>query len=194
MPGLIVGVTGVAGCGKTTFSSRLVDAHGFQPASFAKPLKDECADRYGWDRRALDFDDAAQALGFESSFAYKEDVDRDLNMTRRQKLIEVASAKRAEDPDYYVKRCLPELTEGRWVIGDLRFLNEVQGVRAANGVIIRLIRTSREGVVTSAGDHASETEWRSVEPDFKFTPGEGIENVQSVADYFVGICHRQGLL
>jgi len=189
----IVGVCAVAGGGKTTFSERLRDMHGFSFASFASPLKDDCAERYGFDRGALDFDEAARALGYESSFAYKEEYVPDLDMTRRQALILRATEARAADPDIYVNLLIRKLEAGgKYVIGDVRFRNEVAAMRTAGGVLVRLYRPSREDVVTSAGAHESETEWKTIEPDFAFTPGEGIPLVQQAADDFVATLRATG--
>lgn len=77
-----LGIVGLAGSGKDTVANHVAEIFGFNHYKTAGPLKDLCAEIFGWDRAALDDDDAARAIGrfehepsrplFADSLAYKE--------------------------------------------------------------------------------------------------------------------------
>jgi len=64
--------------------------------------------------------------------------------------------RRAQDPDYWVKKTLAQIELDNpevALIGDLRFPNEVEGIRAAGGYVVRV---DRVGYVSDVPEHISE--------------------------------------
>ncbi len=174
---IIIGLQGAAGSGKTTFANWLVFQHEFELYSFADPLKDFCAGAFGWDRKKLDL------------LTYKEEQDPNLpdGWTRRRVLQHVGTdCFRAIDPEYWINKFRKKMQDENYnaakrdyVIPDVRFANECEAIWEAGGYIVRLERPGFEG--TTANSHASEQEWRSVEPDLTLAPAEGTESVQRAA-------------
>jgi len=64
--------------------------------------------------------------------------------------------RRAQDPDYWVKKTMARISEENpevALISDLRFPNEVEGIRAAGGYVVRV---DRVGYVSDVPEHVSE--------------------------------------
>lgn len=197
MKRVIVGVTGPSGSGKTTFANRLCAKHGFTHYSFASPLKDLCAQEFGWDRDALDYDEAARAIGFETSLAYKNAIDPEIGKTRREVLQHIGTEGfRHVDHDFWVKKAARTLHQmcGNVVISDARFFNEFRAIQCAlKGVLVMMLPPSGGAADTSGySAHSSEQDWVSSMPDFRFQPKHGIPHVYACADSLVHELHRSG--
>lgn len=188
---ILFALQGGAGCGKTTFANHLAKHHGFVQYSFADPLKDMCADLFGWNRGRLD------------ELAYKEEQDPDLppGWTRR-KVLQFAGTEfgRVIDAEFWIKKGKRRLEflknrdrndllltpdgliepPSGVVIPDCRFVNEAAAIRELGGFIIRLRRPGFVG--TELNQHVSEQEWQNVEPDLDLAPAEGRAAVERAAD------------
>jgi len=194
---IIVGVTGPSGSGKTTFAHRLCARHDFTYYSFASPLKDLCAEEFGWDRDALDYDEAAKTIGFETSLAYKNALDPELGKTRREVLQHIGTEGfRHVDHDFWVKKAVRALQgmQGNVVIGDARFFNEFTAIQCALNGVLALMLPPSEGAADTSGysAHSSEQDWTQAVPDFSFRPRYGIEHVYACADSLVSELRRAG--
>lgn len=168
---MIIGVVGAAGSGKSTFAARLCAQHAFTEYSFAKPLKDLCAQMFGWDRSRLD------------ELAYKEEQDPELptGWTRRRVLQHLGTEGFREiDPDFWVKLGKKALGTGDYVVPDVRFTNEAAAIKELGGFIVRIERSDFAG--TASKQHASEQEWQKIEVDLVVRPQNGVPNVQKAAD------------
>lgn len=185
----VVGIMGPAGCGKTTFAEQLIRCHGFRSYSFAKPLKDLCAQQFGWDRDRLD------------ELAYKEEQDPNLpaGWTRRRVLQFVGTdAFRHIDHEHWVKAARRELETQRtlcergaqgptlYVIPDLRFKNEAALVTELGGALVRLERLGFDSG-TEHTAHVSEQEWRQITPTHSYFAASGVGYVHDVADLFAEV-------
>lgn len=142
-----VGITGRAGAGKDYLASQLIDTHtAFVRTSFASALRGEIE----------------EVLGVDIPELYKKPTDPDV---RRLLQWWGTDFRRAEDPDYWVKRAEEKahsLAErGRVpVFTDVRFPNEADMIVRNGGLIVRVsarksVRRRRLG--TLPVDHPSET-------------------------------------
>lgn len=154
----IIGFCGAAGAGKDEAASVLISEYGFTKRSFADALRREVslalndeAYRWGiWDKLPEACQDAlldCLVLG---------DTDPWLKPTRTdmRRLLQIwgTEFRRAQDPDYWVKRDSETLTTtGRFVYTDVRFPNEEAHILCSDGV---LLRVARPGVVGNG--HSSE--------------------------------------
>jgi len=141
---MIIGVCGFIGSGKDTIADYLVNIHQFRRESFANTLKDAVAQIFGWDRDMLEG-------RTRQSREWREQVDtwwsQRLNMpnlTPRWVLqywgTEVC--RKAFHDDIWISALENKLRNSQddVVISDCRFPNEIQSIRNAGGIVIRVIR------------------------------------------------------
>lgn len=134
----VVGLTGVAGSGKSTVADYLVEAHGFTRLSFAAPLKkmlrtlnpiiditdNEGGSEYGEVRVGELF-----MLGWTEA-----QIKEDPNMgDEYRRLIQVLGTDciRAVDEDFWVNAAVAQMADedGKYVFDDVRFPNEAETIR-----------------------------------------------------------------
>jgi hypothetical protein len=141
---MIIGVCGLIGSGKDTIADYLQNIHQFRRESFAHTLKDAVACVFGWDRELIEG-------RTRESREWREQVDvwwaERLNMpnlTPRYVLqvwgTEVA--RRSFHDDIWIASLENKLrkTHDDVVISDCRFPNEIQAIRNAGGIVIRVVR------------------------------------------------------
>lgn len=142
-----VGITGKAGAGKDYLASQLIDTHpAFVRMSFASALREEIE----------------EVLGVDIPELYKKPTHPDV---RRLLQWWGTDFRRAEDPDYWVKRAEEKARSAAAqglipVFTDVRFPNEADMIVRNGGLIVRVsarksVRRKRLGVLPMA--HASET-------------------------------------
>ena len=144
---LLIAFTGRAGAGKSTAAARLVNRYGFKRMRFAEPLK--------W---------MLSAIGLTP-----DEIDGHLkeqpctllggkSPRHAMQALGTAWGRDSIDPDLWVRAWqlafekLP--TDVPVVIDDCRFPNEVEAIRANQGVLIRI---DRPGSISSAAGHVSES-------------------------------------
>ena len=141
---MIIGIAGFQGSGKDTIADYLQNIYGFKRDSFAATLKDAVAAVFGWDRELL------EGRTTESR-AWREQVDpwwaNRLNMpdlTPRLVLQKWGTevARKSWHDDIWIASLENKLSKAHndIVITDVRFPNEIQAVRNAGGVVIRVVR------------------------------------------------------
>jgi hypothetical protein len=141
---MIIGIAGFQGSGKDTIADYLQNIYGFKRDSFAATLKDAVAAVFGWDRELL------EGRTTESR-AWREQVDswwaNRLNMpnlTPRLVLQKWGTevARKSWHDDTWIASLENKLnqTHNDIVITDVRFPNEIQAVRNAGGIVIRVVR------------------------------------------------------
>ena len=145
---MIIGISGKARSGKDEVAKYLVKNHGFHRRAFADSLKD-----------------AARAIfGFNNDQVYgtkKEVVDEYWQRTPREilQLLGTECLRQGYGDDVWVRSLYKHILNTdceRWVIPDVRFISEVEGIRAWGGVIWRI---NRPGLVdVGIAGHASEHE------------------------------------
>jgi len=181
-PKLVIGFCGGVGAGKDSLAGHLASTLGFEPIEFAGPLKQLCADQFGWDVVRLSGADS-QAYKAESSGL----VGRGGRvMTRREILQQVGTeCFRAIDAEHWTKKAVAAASARlRSVPGlcfvDMRFCNEADALRSEFGdraVIVRVVKEEssalerfRTRVRHRLGmGHASEREWRDVRADLELS-------------------------
>ena len=182
---MIIGICGLIGSGKDTIADYLQNIHQFRRESFAHTLKDAVASVFGWDRELLEG-------RTRESREWREQVDpwwsERLGMpglTPRYVLqywgTEVC--RRGFHDDIWIASLENKLrkTHDDIVISDCRFPNEIQAIKRAGGIVIRVVRGPEPvwfelAETVNAGDtgyhwrlsknelekyniHASETAW-----------------------------------
>lgn len=185
---MIIGLSGKAGSGKTTFA-KVAEILGFTRLSFADGVKQEVKeflDAYG-----IPFKDR----NLWGTQADKEEVIRRFSpglyalpggkhyytpkfLATFRELLQFwgTDFRRKQDPDYWVKRLVSQMVWGeKYVIDDLRFPDEAEAIRERGGKVIRIERPDTFKV--SNPNHASETVLDNYDFDLI------IENNDSLAAY-----------
>lgn len=124
--------------------------------SFAAPIKDVVASLFGWSRTALEGDTPESRAWREMADPWWAERLGIAGLTPRWALQRVGTEamRQGVHADVWVaamERRL-QLAEGRVVVSDVRFANEAAAIRAAGGVLVRVVRPGCE-----AAGHASET-------------------------------------
>ena len=141
---MIIGVCGFINSGKDTIADYLVNIHQFRRESFANTLKDAVANIFGWDRDMLEG-------RTRQSREWREQVDpwwaERLNMpdlTPRWVLQHWGTevCRRAFHDDIWIAALENKLRNSQddIVISDCRFPNEIKSIKAAGGIVVRVIR------------------------------------------------------
>lgn len=162
---MLIGITGAAGCGKSTVAEHLASKYGFLIESFAKPLKDCCAAIFGWRRDLLEGDTP-------DSRAWRETVDEvvsrrlgmeDVTPRRVLQLFGTDVCRGHLHPEIWIASMefRIDLRKGHYVIPDVRFVDEAEWIRKNGGIIICLL-----GPPGRDGAHISELLWKQIVPHY----------------------------
>lgn len=170
---MIIGVSGFALSGKDATGAYLAERYGFERVRFAAKLKSICADIYGFsheqiDGKAKDEPDPRYPLSGQCPKC-GEQCDQDTHgagwfcgpcgrlwpvcLTPRLAMQQLGTeGARRLYADVWVEATLRDLDPGRrWAVCDVRYPNEVEGIRRRGGKVIRRLRGAPES------DHPSET-------------------------------------
>lgn len=150
----LIGLCGPAGAGKDTLADELVAYHGFERMSFAGPIKQLVADRFGfevkrWEDREWK-DKPGAAFGCDVSFAQPIFSPRSWAQWLGTDVV------RRIDPNAWLR--VWEQTYNQrdpkipTVITDVRFDNEAESIRTRGGVVLQIVRDG----ANPAGAHSSE--------------------------------------
>lgn len=174
--GLIIGVAGRAGAGKTTIADILVKKHGFVGIALADPMKRFCKELFEFSNAQLwgTADDKArederypraggghltsryalQTLGTEWGRNCYEGVWVNYCLRTAASILRG----RQYDPQYGLATIFSRFFRPSGVvIHDVRFQNEFDAVKAVGGFLIHVTRPTA-GLVGKAAEHLSETE------------------------------------
>lgn len=177
---MIIGICGFIGSGKDTIADYLVEKLNFSRDSFAGTLKDAVAAIFGWDRTLVEG-------RTQEAREWREQVDpwwaERLNMPNLTprlvlQLWGTEVGRQAFHTDIWIASLENKLrkSKGDIVITDCRFPNEVQAIKNAGGIVIRVKRGpepdwyqlaewANRGLfvpqerLAKLGIHASETAW-----------------------------------
>ena len=144
---MIIGITGFIGSGKDTIADYLTTFHGYKRISFAGTLKDAVASVFGWDRELLEGTT-------KSSREWREQLD--LWWSERLCIPELTPrwvlqqwgtevCRQGFHNDIWVASVENQLRKAKdnIVITDCRFDNEVNAIKNAGGITMRVERGER---------------------------------------------------
>lgn len=141
---MIIGICGFQGSGKDTIADYLQNIYGFKRDSFAATLKDAVAAVFGWDRELLEGRTRESRIWREQVdpwWAKRLDMP---NLTPRLVLQKWGTevARKSWHDDIWIASLENKLTRAHndIVITDVRFPNEIEAVRNAGGIVIRVVR------------------------------------------------------
>jgi len=141
---MIIGVCGFIGSGKDTVADYLQNFHEFRRDSFASTLKDAVASVFGWDRELLEG-------RTKEARAWREQVDAwwanrllmpELTPRSILQLWGTEVCRRSFHDDIWIASLENKLRNSKddIVISDCRFPNEIQSIKAAGGIVVRIVR------------------------------------------------------
>lgn len=141
---MIIGFTGLIGSGKDTAADYLVNFHGFRRDSFANTLKDAVAFVFGWDRTLLEG-------RTKQAREWREQVDTWWaerlgmpNLTPRWVLQYWGTdvLRNHFHDDIWIASLENKLRKSTddIVISDVRFPNEIEAIKRAGGMVVRIKR------------------------------------------------------
>ncbi len=141
---MIIGVCGLIGAGKDTIADYLVNIHQFRRESFANTLKDAVAAVFGWDRELLEG-------RTRQSREWREQVDPwwaerlgmpDLTPRWVLQYWGTEVVRKSFHDDTWIASLENKLRQSKddVVISDCRFPNEIQAIKKAGGIVIRVHR------------------------------------------------------
>ena len=141
---MIIGVCGFIGSGKDTIADYLVNLHHFRRESFANTLKDAVAQVFGWDRTMLEG-------RTKQAREWREQVDPWWaerlgipHLTPRYILQQWGTevCRKNFHDDIWIASLENKLRNSRdnIVISDCRFPNEIKAIKAAGGIVVRVVR------------------------------------------------------
>ena len=141
---MIIGIAGFQGSGKDTIADYLQNLYGFKRDSFAATLKDAVAAVFGWDRELLEGRTTQSRAWREQVDPWWADRLNMPNLTPRLVLQKWGTevARKSWHDDTWIASLENKLnqTHNDIVITDVRFPNEIQAVRRAGGIVIRVVR------------------------------------------------------
>lgn len=148
MSRILVGICGVAGCGKDTVFALLKELHPkFERMAFADPLKSAAGTLFGWESKDL----------FKNEFKNYWDTYWGLSVRDAYQRLGTECMRANFGDDFWVKRWELEYLKSKSdvIMTDVRFDNEADYIRKAGGQILHLYRDG-SGLKESEGEHASE--------------------------------------
>jgi hypothetical protein len=140
---MIIGIVGFIGAGKDTIADYLVNLHGFRRESFANSLKDAVSQVFGWDRTMLEG-------RTKQSREWREQRDEwwsqrlGIEITPRWILQYWGTdvLRKNFHDSIWIASLENKLRNSRddIVISDCRFPNEIQSIKRAGGLVVRVVR------------------------------------------------------
>jgi hypothetical protein len=173
----IIGICGLIGSGKGTVADKLFQDYGFQPRSFASALKDGVAGIFGYDRNMLEGDTSESREAREQVDPFWSDVmGREITPRYILQIMGTEIMRQNFHDDIWVKiveRDFVMSTNQKFVVSDVRFLNEINMIRKCGGEIWWIKRGNwpewvspwREMGIEPEDIHQSEYMWMMEEPD-----------------------------
>jgi hypothetical protein len=141
---MVIGIAGFAGSGKGTVADVLVQEYGFHKISFADAVKDAVSAVFGWQRQLLegDTDESREFRECRDSW-WSEKLGYNMTPRLAMQLMGTEAGRDVFHKDIWlhaVNNKLRMTPHEHIVIPDVRFKNEIDFVREAGGMNIRVRR------------------------------------------------------
>lgn len=178
---MIVGLVGCMGCGKEAVGT-IFQQHGFARESFSAPLKDACAAIFGWPRELLDGESKASREWRELPDPFWSSY-MEYPFTPRLALqrLGTEAGRNVFHSNIWVMSLLKRSLNKNVVVTDVRFRNEIEGIKRQGGIIIRVKRGTDplwydDALAASNGDEAAFARMRNVHRSEWDWVGAGIDH------------------
>lgn len=175
MKRIVVAISGKKGSGKTTLGQILVNDYGWNMVNFADSLKEMAGRELNLSSEQTDGNLKELIIpSLPKPSTYKGDyVVDDGYWTPREIMIEIGKVYRSFDKNFWVNKAYDwmndvmndafslvrnELGLIRFVISDLRYLNEAEFVKLHGGLLVRLERNPLLNIYKTMSDDPSECE------------------------------------
>jgi hypothetical protein len=156
---MIIGLLGRARSGKDTVANCINELYStYEICRIAQPIKDSLRALYGWSDKHIE--------GF-----LKEVTDPIINKSPRDAMIELGERVKSESGQDFFINMLLRKHKGDIIIPDVRFQNEVDRIREAGGIIIKIERPNCSCLPNENGIDQIKT-------DLSIWNGRSIENLQ----------------
>ena len=206
---MIIGICGLIGSGKDTIADYLQNIHQFKRESFAHTLKDAVAAVFGWDRELLEG-------RTKQSREWRETVDPWWaerlgipNLTPRWVLQYWGTEvfRKGFHDDLWIAALENKLRSSTddIVITDCRFPNEINAIRSAGGIVVRVKRGpdpawmavakianqstdpgASAQILKDLGIHASESAWAGTTFDYEINnDADGLDPLYQQVNHLV---------
>lgn len=186
---MLVGITGLAGSGKSTAAQYFVDKHGFKRMSFADAVRDRVS------RMLVDscfFGTLCQHKYYDHAGILDLLRDPEFKKPYRGLMQWMGEFERLHDPMHWVRilqnRIHSPAGRGeRIVVDDVRHANEAEMIRQEGGVIVRLTRRGA-GLEGEQAQHPSEASVNGLRTDYEVLNNGGLHDLHTFVDWLMA-CH-----
>ena len=163
---MIIGLTGYAQSGKDTLAGMLIGLHGYQRIAFADKIREFL---YETSPDYIKF--LVDEVGWEVA---KQ------NQTVRELLQNTGvGARKVFGEDFWIKEAFKNINiNHKFVVTDVRFLNEAKAITDLGGQIWRIKRIG----VTAVNGHVSETEMDGYPVDQIFTNNGSLQDLKNLIE------------
>lgn len=177
----IIGLIGAAGSGKSLVAGHLQEKYGATVRALADPLKEIVG-------RAFSLT-GEQLYGTQEQ---KETIDSRYNVSPRwlMQRIGTEGVRYAFGEDIWVEQLLKRSRYDKLTaVSDVRFVNEAEGLKQEEALLIRLVNTNR--ISKADAKHQSEAQWSLCPYDYEIIhDGKTLDTVLTPLDK---ICYREGI-
>lgn len=158
---MIIGISGKAGCGKSTLAELLVSLLGpeWQKMSLGDEVKKEASEIFEFPLWMAYRQESKNNTVAVPTWM-KDSAPGDGYLTIHQILQYWGTdVRRAEDPEYWVRALTRRLPPGKHVvIDDIRFVTEVEFIKSKDGLVFRLDQYNGYEPSATGAEHISEIE------------------------------------
>ncbi len=153
----ILGISGKRGTGKTTLANILEAKYGWMQIPLAAKLKEKCREEF--------------KLSYAQTDGNLKEVITEYKKTPREIMISVGQWYRSIDPFFWVKRVFESMDDYKnlykFVISDIRFVNEAAYFQMNNAFLVRLERHQHLNIYKEPLNDVSEIDLDHY-PDFDY--------------------------
>jgi hypothetical protein len=172
---MLIGVIGRKRSGKDTFANLLVEHHGFARRSFADTVREVAyaTNPVIWSPSLGRYYGLARLVDIFGWEWVKTNTDARGYLQRHGEAV-----REHLDRDTWIAPVLAEAAKHeRFVIPDARYLNEIDAIRDAGGIVVEIERSG----LPDDDPHISEHEWRACVPDFTVMNDGSVDDLAEFA-------------